>query len=156
MNGFATVMTGREKGWSLLGNMSDDKSGKGREALDYGSSSNAERRKHVRVEKNFSVVLCDRQGEELVRGSTDNISNGGCLIAAENDVDGQLDSQAAAEYCVEFNIPRQTRNTFLLEKVKADVRLVRRQFGGDRVGKITESEANLAVQFVEAQELHLI
>ena len=86
----------------------------------------------------------------------ENVSDGGCLITAENKLGGQLDAQAGTEYLMEFNIPRQTRNTFLLEKVKANVRLVRRQLGGDRAGKVTESEANLAVQFVEAQELQLI
>ena len=57
---------------------------------------------------------------------------------------------------MEFNIPRQTRNTFLLEKVRANVRLVRRKLGGDRAGQITESGTNLAVRFVEAQELNLV
>lgn len=136
--------------------MSDDKSGKGVEALVDGGSSNAERRRHVRIEKSFAVVICARSGEKLIRGSMENVSDGGCLITAENKLGGQLDAQAGTEYLMEFNIPRQTRNTFLLEKVKANVRLVRRQLGGDRAGKVTESEANLAVQFVEAQELQLI
>lgn len=126
------------------------------EVLVEGGSSSAERRKHVRIEKSFSVVLCDRKGEELVRGSTENVSDGGCLIAAENKLGGQLDAQAATEYLMEFKIPRQTRNTFLLEKVRANVRLIRREHSGARAGKAPQPEANLAVQFVEEQELHLI
>ena len=82
-----------------------------------------ERRKHERFDLACPVVVCDSQGQELVRTRTINVSDGGALLAA-------LAAQAVPvgeAVHVTLQVLRQTLNTRMFEDFFAAASVVRHQ-----------------------------
>lgn len=85
-----------------------------------------------------------RWRKELAHSRTDNISNGGCYVTLEEKPGFQPNQPLQ----LELNIPRRTPNTYMLEPVRASVRIV-------RIEDSHPTETSLALQFESPIDLQL-
>ena len=109
-----------------------------------GIQPNRERRRCRRYNMACAATLYGDQQGEAARARTDNISNTGCLITTAANEHVKCDQ----ELRVNVMIPRQTRNTFMLELRAMKARVV-------RLETCPDSEMTLALQFGAIQELEL-
>lgn len=82
-----------------------------------------ERRKRERFDLACPVVVCDSQGQELLRTRTINVSDGGALLAAS----GAQAIPVGEAVQVTLQVPRQTPNTRMFEGFFTAASVVRHQ-----------------------------
>ena len=82
-----------------------------------------ERRKHRRSRISCPAAVLSVDGQELVKGRTVNLSDGGLLISVKADSLPALDGNVQAR----FSVPRSTPSTYMLEEFSSPARVVRRQ-----------------------------
>ena len=106
-----------------------------------------ERRAFPRVPLSCPATLFTTGGNLVASSRTENISNGGCYLI----VSSSAPLTPGQELQLHLKLPRQTRNTYMLESRQAPARVVRL----GQPEKITAQEFALALQFPEPQELQL-
>jgi hypothetical protein len=79
----------------------------------------ADRRAHRRYELACPAQLFNTDGETLGGGKTRNLSDGGLLVP----LDAPVEPGTSVSLC--FSLPRQTPNSYLLEHVAGEGRVVR-------------------------------
>ena len=117
-----------------------------------------ERRKFPRTELSCPVEVVlgvAPQGSVPVHSRTDNISNGGChltLVSPPSLSPGDMVN-------LNLKIPRQTPNTYLLESLRKQARIVRIEPAGpetsDKTAREEGREIDLALEFCDPGELSL-
>ena len=105
--------------------------------------SKREKRKHDRIELSCPLTFSD--GSQPINTQSENLSDGGAFITVSTDSLPSL----GRELDVSLSIPRSTKNTFLLEEVKIQARVLRHQ------PMLDPSKAGLAMQFTQSLELML-
>jgi len=106
-----------------------------------------ERRAFPRFPLSCTVTVCTTAGHIVAQSRTENISNGGCFLI----IPSSAPVQSGQELKLHLKIPRQTRNTYMLEPLHAPARVVRL----GQPERITAQEFALALQFPEPRELQL-
>ena len=82
-----------------------------------------ERRASRRFDLTCPVVVTDSEGNELLNTKTLNLSDGGVLLTAPAKQTIPLGQYVH----VSVQLPRSTPNTFMLEKISADVSILRHE-----------------------------
>lgn len=107
-------------------------------------TNQAERRVYQRYALTCPIVICDTQGNELIRTQTVNISDGGAFLAMPAPVEvSRAKTTAGQKVRAEVHLPRSTPNSYLLERVDSPARVIRNE------------KAGLAIMFIEPLQLHL-
>jgi hypothetical protein len=104
----------------------------------------AERRTYQRYALTCPIVICDMQGNELLRTQTVNISDGGAFLAMPAPVDvTSAKTTPGQQVRAEVRLPRSTTNSYLLERIDSPARVIR------------QGATGLAIMFIEPLQLHL-
>lgn len=121
-----------------------------------------DRRRHVRKSLDCPIVVYTPTGRrELLRSRTDNLSNGGCYVTIEKNIESRwvwLPQQPdESPLVLELRIPRQTPNTYMLEPVRSAARIVRIEKPplNQPLSSAGVAELGLALQFKNPLELQL-
>ncbi len=104
-----------------------------------------ERREHKRHGLDCPVAVFCRGGQELTRGKTVNISDGGAFVS----IPIKPIPDISADVNVTFSVPRTTPNTYMLEEFASPASIIRHQ------PLVDESLAGLAIRFDRPLELGL-
>ena len=100
-----------------------------------------ERRRHKRVALQCHVQLFDGQAQAPLWGRSVNLSDGGLYVRMDQDASHRL-----GDMTVEISLPRSTPNTYMIETIRCQARIVRR----DKL-----AQTHLAIQFHADQPLIL-
>ena len=109
------------------------------------AKSVAERRKHKRHRISCPLVI-QRTGEkEALKGKTVDISDGGAMLA----IPIKIIPRVSERVTVLLAVPRSTANTYMVEEVALEARVVRHQ------PMENNAVVGVALQFTSVQELGL-
>jgi hypothetical protein len=105
-----------------------------------------ERREYKRFAAS-SLAAVNFGDSAAVEARTVNLSDGGVFLSLACDAK----ASAGAKVTVSFKLPRSTPNTFMLEDVSSQARIVRAQAANDAISR----SAGLALQFLKPLDLQI-